>query len=349
MHLSVDVKKHFPGLELHFDFTLDADRCGILGPSGSGKSTLMNMLAGLLTPESGHIVLDGDTLFDSCRSINLPPEKRRVGVVFQHSHLFPHMNVAKNLFYGRNRQSAGVARIDDAQLIGVLQLDSLLKRQVTSLSGGEQQRVALGRTILANPRLILLDEPLSGLDEALKYQIIPHLRKVFTEFTIPMLFISHSLEEMRLMTDDLLLMGHGVIDRQEKTEELARGAASERGFINILELGEAQSINRLHRRSWGENTLYLVTSVETAPGRFQINARDIMLFKQHPEAGSARNILNCRVTALRDLEWFVRVELECGGQQLIAEVVPQSVEELGITSGVEIVAVARASAFHRLF
>lgn len=269
MHLSVDVKKHFPGLELHFDFTLDADRCGILGPSGSGKSTLMNMLAGLLTPESGHIVLDGDTLFDSCRSINLPPEKRRVGVVFQHSHLFPHMNVAKNLFYGRNRQSAGVARIDDAQLIGVLQLDSLLKRQVTSLSGGEQQRVALGRTILANPRLILLDEPLSGLDEALKYQIIPHLRKVFTEFTIPMLFISHSLEEMRLMTDDLLLMGHGVIDRQEKTEELARGAASERGFINILELGEAQSINRLHRRSWEKTLSTLSRPSKPPPAAFK--------------------------------------------------------------------------------
>ncbi|MCI5211028.1 MAG: ATP-binding cassette domain-containing protein, partial [Candidatus Electrothrix sp. ATG2] len=209
MLLEVDVTKKFPGITCHAAFSLATEKCGVFGPSGSGKSTLMHMLAGLLEPDSGFIRLNSTTLFDSEQKINLPPDKRRVGVVFQHARLFPHMSVKKNLFYGMQRIPRQERTIAPDHLIDILQIEPLLHRAVGKLSGGERQRVALGRTILACPQLILLDEPLSGLDGTLKYQIIPHLQQVFAEFSIPMLFNSHSLQELRMMTEEVLVMRQG--------------------------------------------------------------------------------------------------------------------------------------------
>ena len=348
MELKVDIKKSFPGVQLRFCFSLEKARCGILGPSGSGKSTLMNMIAGLITPDRGKIELDGVTLFNAQKKINLPPEKREVGVVFQHGHLFPHMDVERNLFYGRKRQKNKSHRINAEQLIEVLQLVPLLKRDVNRLSGGEKQRVALGRTILAEPRLILLDEPLSGLDEELKHQIIPYLHDVFTRFSIPMLFISHSLEEMRLLTDNLLVLGEGKIEKQLKTEELARKRSSTTGYNNLLQLGEAIDLGDLLLFPWGESTLQILKSESPAPGTFLLNARDILLFKSHPQATSARNMLKCNVVDTIRTEWLTRVVLESGEETLISEIVPQSVSELGIIPGAEIIAVFKASALQRL-
>jgi len=351
MQLDVHVAKQYPDFECRIDFSLRNQRCGVFGPSGSGKSTLMNMLSGLVKPDSGTIRLDGRTLFDSAAGINLPPEKRRVGVVFQHAHLFPHMDVRKNLFYGMKRTPAEERSIDPEQLIKVLQLERLLGRQVTKLSGGERQRVALGRTILACPHLILLDEPLTGLDRTLKFQIIPHLRRVFREFSIPMLFISHSLQEMRMMTEEVLVMHHGRLEQQITTEELARSSlgAGGRGYTNLLELDAPEDLGDLLSYRWGRCTLMLVKTRQPAAGQFAVNARDILLFKRHPEATSARNMLSCRVKSTYQTDWLVGVELDCGGNPLIAEVVPQSVAELGLTPGSEVVAVIKASAFERIY
>jgi molybdate transport system ATP-binding protein len=162
--LHVDVEKKLSDFQCRAAFSLESEKCGVFGPSGSGKTTLMHMLAGLLQPDKGFIKLNDVTLFDQKEGINLPPEARRVGVVFQHSHLFPHMNVKKNLFYGLNRIPASERNIDPEHLINILQVEHLLDRGVSKLSGGERQRIALGRTILACPHLILLDEPLSGLN-----------------------------------------------------------------------------------------------------------------------------------------------------------------------------------------
>ncbi|MBI9090943.1 MAG: molybdenum ABC transporter ATP-binding protein [Desulfobacterium sp.] len=238
MLMEVDVEKNFGDFQCRAAFSLRTEKCGVFGPSGSGKSTLMHMLAGLLEPDRGVIKLNGVTLFDRQAGINLPPEARRIGVVFQHAHLFPHMSVKKNLLYGMNRIPTVERSINPEQLINILQVEHLLDRRVSKLSGGERQRVALGRTILACPHLILLDEPLSGLDGTLKYQIIPHLRRVFAEFSIPMLFISHSLQEMRMMTDEVLIMEHGLIEKQIPTDELAptRMDNGGRGYTNQLNL-----------------------------------------------------------------------------------------------------------------
>ncbi len=351
MLLEVDVEKDFGDFQCRIAFSLASEKCGVFGPSGSGKTSLMHMLAGLLQPDSGTIKLNELTLFDRKAGINLPPEARRVGVVFQHAHLFPHMSVKKNLFYGLNRIPLQQRNIKPEQLIRVLQIDQLLDRSVAKLSGGERQRVALGRTILACPRLILLDEPLSGLDGMLKYQIIPHLRRVFAEFSIPMLLISHSLQEMRMMTEEVLVMNHGLVEQQLTTEELARTShgSGGRGYTNLLRLESPNDLGKLLSYRWGEVSLMLVKSDNPAAGEFALNSRDILLFKKHPEATSARNMLPCIVRKTYQTDWLVGVELDCQGNTLIAEIVPQSLEELDIRPGSDIVAVFKASAFQRLY
>lgn len=351
MQLDVNVEKMFMDFKCAINFSLDNGKCGVFGPSGSGKSTLMNMLSGLTTPDRGRIVLNGKTLFDSATGVNLSPDTRRIGVVFQHAHLFPHMNVKKNLFYGLQRTTPEKRCIDPEQLISVLQLNSLINRNVTQLSGGEKQRVALGRTILASPDLILLDEPLTGLDSQLKRQIIPHLKRIFSEFSIPILFISHSLQEMRMMTEQVLVMDKGIIEKQLTTEELARTTLGTggRGYTNLLDLDKPEDLGDLFSYMWGKVQLMLVKTHITSGGQFTLGGRDILLFKKHPEATSARNILSCTVRGTYQTDWLVGVELDCQGNTLIAEIVPQSVEEMNIKPGTKIIAVIKASAFQRLY
>ena len=351
MFLEVDVEKDFADFQCRIAFSLESEKCGVFGPSGSGKTSLMHMLAGLLQPDRGTIRLNDLVLFDQKAGINRPPEARRVGVVFQHAHLFPHMSVKKNLFYGLNRIPLEQRNIKPDQLISVLQIEQLLGRSVAKLSGGERQRVALGRTILACPHLILLDEPLAGLDGMLKYQIIPHLRRVFAEFSIPMLFISHSLQEMRMMTEEVLVMNHGLVEKQIATEALARTSLGSggRGYTNLLHLESPQDLGRLLSYRWGNVSLLLVKTEEPVAGEFALNSRDILLFKKHPEATSARNMLSCIVRTTYQTDWLAGVELDCRGNTLIAEIVPQSLEELDIRPGSEIVAVFKASAFRRLY
>ena len=245
MQLDVQLKKTVGTFDLDAEFTLSGGRTGIFGPSGSGKSTLMHLLAGLNTADNGHIRLDGVPLFDSTRRIDLKPEERRIGVVFQHAHLFPHMSVRRNIFYGWKRTKEKDRRIDPETLLEVLGIEPLLGRGVTTLSGGERQRVALARTVLTCPRLILMDEPLTGLDEELKFQIIPYLNRVFAEFEIPLLFISHSMLEMRLMTRETLVIDRGRVVNHLATESLARTSwdnKGRQGYLNLLKLGPHRPI-----------------------------------------------------------------------------------------------------------
>lgn len=351
MILEVSLKKKLGDFRFAADFSVEGGRLGLFGPSGSGKSTLMSMLSGLLKPDAGYIRLNGETLFDKASGVNHAPEKRRIGVVFQHAHLFPHMSVRRNFFYGYMRISRPERRIDPADLIDVLGLDALMERGVNSLSGGERQRVALGRTVLSCPRLILLDEPLTGLDEGLKYQIIPYLQKVFDEFDIPHILISHSLNEMRLMTDRVLEFANGSLISQTSAHELAlrRMGSSQVGYINLLELRDPRQQDGLYAYRWGEQEILLSSGGEEAVGMFELSSKDITLFKRHPEATSARNMLSCRVERIFAAGKRVGVELNCHGQHLVSQVVGEAVRDLGLEPGSEIIAVIKASAFRRLY
>ena len=351
MKLEVSLEKTLGDFSFSAGFTVEGRRIGVFGPSGSGKSSLMHMLAGLLKPDSGFIRLNGDALYDSTGGINQPPEKRRVGVVFQHAHLFPHMSVLRNLLYGYKRIAAKERKVDPEALIEVLNIGPLLDRSIDSLSGGERQRVALGRTVLSCPRLILMDEPLTGLDGELKYQIIPYLKKVFDEFDIPLLFISHSLNEMRLMTDTVLEFAGGRLKAQTSAHDLAlrRMSNSQVGYINLLELHDPRPLDGLFAYRWGEQEIILSAGNRESVGMFELSSKDITLFKRHPEATSARNMLQCRVSKIFEAGNRSGLELDCNGQMLISQVVSEAVRDLDLRPGSEIIAVIKASAFRRLY
>jgi molybdate transport system ATP-binding protein len=199
-------------LELDFEFkradfslravqVFDAPITGILGASGSGKSTLLALIAGLLKPQQGFIKLNGDTLCDIQSKKWVPPYKRHIGLVFQDGQLLPHLTVRNNLLYGYNNILAAQRRFHLEAIVDLLEIGHLLERRPGNLSGGEKQRVALGRAVLYSPELLLLDEPLSALDERLKQQILPFFLRIYAECKIPMVYVTHALSELQFLTD----------------------------------------------------------------------------------------------------------------------------------------------------
>ena len=207
-------------LDIHYsrgDFQLDAKLdwqsqvLGVLGPSGAGKSTLLNLLNGLLTPKSGLIQFNQQILFSSQQKVCLTPHQRRIGMVFQDIRLFPHLNLLENLCYGLRLLPAEQRRFSLDEVLDLLQLRDLLKRHPHQLSGGEAQRVALGRALLMSPQLLLLDEPLSSLDNALKQQIIPYLLAIKQRMNLPMIIVSHDEQEVSQIADQLISLAQGKI------------------------------------------------------------------------------------------------------------------------------------------
>jgi len=349
VELRVDVRKRFGEFTLEADFAVEGDRIGIFGDSGSGKSTLAGLLAGLHAPDRGEIVLDGDRLYSSRDGINVPPDRRYIAIVFQQPSLFPHLNVRSNLLYGYRRRAAAHRSVGFDALVEALRLGPLLSRGVNNLSGGEKQRVALGRAVLASPRLLLMDEPLSALGDGHKFQIIPYLKDVSDRFRIPFLFISHSLVEMRLMTDRVLVVAGGRVAEQTTTEALARSrmGLSPVGYINLLRLSSPRRLDGLYAYRWGAGEL-LVSAGNETEGVFELSSKDIILFKKHPEATSARNLLRCTVANTFAAGTRIGVELACGDRSLVAEITHQAARDLEVAPGGELFAAIKASAFRRL-
>lgn len=350
MELRVRGTKSFGEFRLAADFTVAGNRIGIFGESGSGKSTLVNMLAGLERPDSGEILLNGEPLYSVDRRINVPPERRRVALVFQHPHLFPHLSVRGNLLYGWKRCAVANRQVGLDDIIDVLRIGHLLDRGVTNLSGGEKQRVALGRALLSNPRLLLMDEPLSALDDTLRFQIIPYLRGACEALAIPYLFISHSLVEMRLMADRVIVFSQGrqVADTTPDALARSRMEVSPVGYINLLRLADPRDHDGLTSYAWGGTRLFLTAPPEEGELLFELSSKDMILFKKHPEAISARNLFHCTVTGTFEAGRKAGVELKCGTGRLVAEVAAEAARELALTVGSEVFAAVKASAFRRL-
>ncbi|HLG80319.1 MAG TPA: molybdenum ABC transporter ATP-binding protein [Bradyrhizobium sp.] len=207
--LCIDVAKQLGEFSLEASFESQGRVTGLFGASGSGKTSLVNMVAGLLRPDRGTISIDGDILDDTGRGIHVPPWRRRIGYVFQDARLFPHLDVAQNLDYGRRMNALAEDPAQRKRVTDLLDIGHLLERRPGKLSGGERQRVALGRALLSKPRLLLLDEPLGALDEGRRAEILPYLVRLRDEAHIPMVYVSHDPAELRQLATQIVLLRNG--------------------------------------------------------------------------------------------------------------------------------------------
>lgn len=233
--IDIDIEKRLGAFELAVRFAVDAPVVGLFGHSGAGKTSVVNAIAGILAPERGRIVVNGVALFDSARGIDVAIDRRRVGYVFQDPLLFPHLSVEANLLYGLRLRAPAERVIEHGRVIELLGLQSMLGRRPATLSGGERQRVAIGRALLAQPRILLMDEPLSALDPARKGEIIDYIERLHAELRIPIVYVSHSLDEIARLADAAVLIeggrciAAGDVDEILSRPEVTSGLIAPRG------------------------------------------------------------------------------------------------------------------------
>jgi molybdate transport system ATP-binding protein len=207
--LAVDVEKRLGEFQIAAKFATTGGATALFGPSGAGKTSVVNMIAGLVPPDRGRIVLDDHVLFDSAARVNVPAHRRRVGYVFQEGRLFPHMTVEKNLDYGRRMSGVELDSVERERIVALLDIGALLGRRPGHLSGGERQRVAFGRALLMKPRLLLLDEPLASLDRARKLEILPYLARLRDDAKVPMIYVSHQAGEISRLCSQVVRIEDG--------------------------------------------------------------------------------------------------------------------------------------------
>lgn len=350
MTLSVDIRHRFPGLDLTVAFTAPNGVTALFGRSGSGKTTVVNAVAGLLRPEEGRILTDDTVVLDTQRQVNLPPHRRRMGYVFQDARLFPHLTVAQNLRYGRWFAPKS-ARDDFDMIVAMLGLAPLLARRPGGLSGGEKQRVALGRAILSNPRLLLMDEPLAALDEARKAEILPYLERLRDDLRLPILYVSHSMAEVARLATTVVLIDAGRVVATGPTSQVLSNPTTaptlglrEAGAVIIARL-VAQDDDGLSRLESSAGPLW-VPRVKAQIGteiRIRILAQDVMLATERPKGISALNILSATITDIRMGEGpGALVQLSAGQDLLLARVTRRSASALGLQVGKPVFAILKA-------
>lgn len=351
-------------LEIEDDLEL-AGVTAIFGASGSGKSTLLRAVAGFERPVRGRIVFRDDVWFDADRGIDIPPHQRPVGYLFQEGRLFEHLDVAGNLAYAAKRRgqkskghSAGRS-ISKDEIIQSLDLAPLRDRRVETLSGGERQRVALGRTLLTSPALLLLDEPLSALDRARKSEILPYLEGVTRRFGIPTLFVSHDLDEVALLADQIWVLAEGQLQMAGPTAEIVERLDLQpitgRFEAGVLVEGRiARHDARLHLTyvdlHGDELAMPLVDRLEVGdPVRMRIRARDVAIATQRPSGLSIRNVLPGRIERLTREPGTGSVEarVQLREDHLRARLTLAAVEDLDLEVGQEVFALVKSVSFER--
>jgi molybdate transport system ATP-binding protein len=327
------------------DFALDAafqappGVTALFGRSGSGKTTIVNAVAGILRPDAGHIALGDRVLFDG--RVNLPPWKRRVGYVFQDSRLFPHLTVRQNLLYGRWFAPRGEGPTFDS-VVELLGIGSLLGRRPTLLSGGEKQRVAIGRALLARPELLLMDEPLAAIDEARKADVLPYLEQLRDQTEVPILYVSHSVAEIARLATTVVLLEGGRVRQAGPVAAILSDPASVSTFgprdmgalvATRIDGHEADGLTRLQCSAG----FLLVPQVAGPVGktvRVRIHAQDVLLSQGRPEGLSALNILPAIVREIRRGEGpGAIVQLGLGEDMILARITQRSAKALDLSPG----------------
>jgi molybdate transport system ATP-binding protein len=356
--LEVTASKRLGDFVADFSFTCQAfGITAIFGKSGAGKTTLVNMLAGLVRPDEGRICVAGTPLFDADRGLDVPVERRRLGYVFQEGRLFPHLSVRGNLNYGLRRAPADERRIGFDQIVALLGLEPLLGRRPAQLSGGEKQRVALGRALLANPRLLLMDEPLAALDQPRKQEVLPFIERLRDELAVPIVYVSHAMEEIVRLADRMVLISEGRVEALGPVEDLTSrldlrpltGRYEAGAVIEGRVLGHDEAFG-LSELSFAGGTLR-VPRLALEPGaeiRVRIRARDVALALTPPERTSFLNIFPGVVKDIgREPGPQVDILLDLGGAALWARVTARSCHALNLTPGARVYALVKAVAIDR--
>jgi len=348
MSLQVRIQSKRLDFELDVDFSAEAGVTALFGASGAGKTTIIQAVAGLRQPDRGQISLNDVVFFDSEKNIDVPTHRRQLGYVFQDHRLFPQMSVLKNLTYGR--RARGLAR-DPQQferIIDLLGLEALLTRFPAGLSGGEKQRVAIGRALLSEPAVLLLDEPLASLDQARRLEIMPYLERLRDQTQIPMLYVSHSVSEVARLANQVVLLEQGqqvkagsvtdVFSDPEAARYMGRGDLGTVIFAQV----HTHHPDGVTELAAAGGQLFL-PKTEAAIGetqRVRIKAQDVMLSLTRPVGVSALNILSGRVTSISETNG-VLVQIKCGADHLLAQITKRSANALDLHVGQPIHAVLK--------
>ena len=301
--IEVDVVFARPGFTLEVGFTAGSGITALFGESGAGKSTVLHLVAGLLKPDRGRIVVNGTVFTDRESRVFLPPHRRRIGYVFQDALLFPHLNVRQNLLFGRwfTRPGPDAAGLD--QVTELLGISALLDRRPTTLSGGERQRVAIGRALLADPHILLMDEPLAALDIERKREIIPYIQKLRDELDLPILYVSHAIEEVALLADRVIFMAQGKVVSDGSSQQVL-GPKAGPGDDRFARISILTTSNPSYDLAYQLTQVSHPAGAITLPGRIAptegpirlvIRATDVTLAVSKPRELSIRTSLQGKV------------------------------------------------------
>ena len=341
MSIAVNIEKTMGDFQLNTEFYADIGITAIFGPSCAGKSTLVNLIAGLVKPDTGYIKILNEVIFESQQKINVPANKRGIGFVFQDARLFPHMKVESNLKYS-NRFGRKGHLSSFTEIVEVLNLGLILHRLPGNLSGGEKQRVAIGRALLSNPKILILDEPLTGLDEGLKAEVIPYLEFLRDNFKIPILYISHSQSEVVRLSDRIVVLEKGRILEQGKTLQILSSfsVAKKLGLRDLSSFVEAKvskhASDGITELDFAGSKLFLpkIDAILGSKVYLRILAKDITLAIEKPKKISALNILQVKVdeVILGNGPGAI-VGIEVGGHKLTTRITQRSLNAMNLKLG----------------
>ena len=351
MSLSVEIQRTLGGFDLQTAFHAPEGVTVLFGRSGSGKTSIVKSIAGLVTPEKGRITLNGRVLYDATEKIDVPVHKRRLGYVLQDSRLFPHLSVRDNLCYAAKVSRRGARNPDEVGAL--LGIGHLFERRTHSLSGGEAQRVAIGRALLSEPEMLLMDEPLASLDGPRKAEILPYLETLQRETGLPILYVTHNMAEVARLATHIVLIDEGRVIRSGAPEEVLTDPDMVR-MLGIRDAGAVLSATVAAEPQDGLSTLDIsggrlyLPAVDAPLGaklRVRILAQDVILSTTRPDGLSALNILPVRVLTVRRGEGpGVIVQLQAGEDRLLARITRRSADALNIIEGAKCYAVMKSVA-----
>ncbi len=362
--LEINVRKRLGDFSIDAQISSDDGVMVLFGRSGAGKSSIVKMIAGLLSPDEGSIKVFGETIYSSSDGINISPQNRSIGYVFQEDLLLPHMNVTSNLSYGIKRNPPEKREVILDDVVRLLGLEDMLGRMPQNLSGGERQRVSIGRALLSNPKLLLMDEPLASLDLARKSEILPYIERLSGELGIPVVYVSHSLEEVVRLADTIAIVSDGntiaqggVAEIMSRLDLAPMTGRHEAGAVLEAVVVEQTSADGLSSLDVCGHTLW-VPEIDMKSGehvRMRVRARDVALAETLPQGTSILNSLAGKITEIKiDDGPHADVAIEItptspasAPQMLIARITRRSANELGLKKGDNIYALVKAVAIDR--